>query len=85
MPTAQTPIAASYDEPYTYRRPTSRNPWPFSQHQYARLLVLRGRYEQAPDLRDQRAQQEPGAAWSDPDADSEDEHVARLADQGTFA
>ncbi len=36
--------AADHDEPYRFgRRPRAIAPWPFSERQYARLLVLRGR------------------------------------------
>jgi hypothetical protein len=38
--------AADNDKPYTFgRRPTSKNTFPFSNAQYARLLALRGRLE----------------------------------------
>ncbi len=36
--------AGDHDEPYRFgRRPSAVAPWPFSERQYARLLVLRGR------------------------------------------
>ncbi len=36
--------AADNDQPYTFgRRPRAIAPWPFTERQYARLLVVRGR------------------------------------------
>ena len=36
--------AGDHDEPYRFgRRPTTRAPYPFSERQFARLLILRGR------------------------------------------
>ena len=36
--------AGDHDQAYSFgRRPTSMAPYPFSERQYARLLVLRGR------------------------------------------
>ena len=36
--------AGDHDEPYRFgRRPTARAPFPFTERQYARLLVFRGR------------------------------------------
>jgi hypothetical protein len=36
--------ASDHDEPYVIgRRPTARAPYPFTEIQYARLLMLRGR------------------------------------------
>jgi hypothetical protein len=36
--------APSYDEPYSFgRRPTSRAPFPFTEREFARLLIVRGR------------------------------------------
>jgi hypothetical protein len=38
--------AADHDSPYTFgRSPRSLAPFPFSTRQYARLLVLRGRFQ----------------------------------------
>jgi hypothetical protein len=38
-----------HDVPYTFgRRPNVSHPYPFSIREYARLLVLRGRYRDAP-------------------------------------
>jgi hypothetical protein len=38
--------APSYDEPYRFgRRPTSRAPFPFTEREFARLLVVRGRIQ----------------------------------------
>ena len=34
----------SYDEPYRFgRRPNTRAPFPFTERQFARLLIVRGR------------------------------------------
>jgi hypothetical protein len=36
--------AGDHDEPYRFgRRPTARAPFPFTERQFARLLILRGR------------------------------------------
>jgi hypothetical protein len=36
--------AGDHDEPYCYgRRPNARAPYPFTERQFARLLILRGR------------------------------------------
>jgi hypothetical protein len=36
--------AADHDEPYRFgRRPNARAPFPFTERQFARLLILRGR------------------------------------------
>ena len=36
--------AADHDEPYRFgRQPSARAPYPFTERQYARLLILRGR------------------------------------------
>jgi hypothetical protein len=36
----------SYDEPYRFgRRPTSRAPFPFTEREFARLLIVRGRIQ----------------------------------------
>jgi hypothetical protein len=38
--------APSYDEPYRFgRRPTSRAPFPFTEREFARLLIVRGRLQ----------------------------------------
>jgi hypothetical protein len=40
--------AADNDEPYTFgRRPRAVAPWPFTERQYAHLLMLRGRVSDA--------------------------------------
>ena len=37
--------ASDNDQPYTFgRRPRTIAPWPFTERQYARLLVVRGRF-----------------------------------------
>ena len=48
--------AADNDQPYTFgRRPRAEAPWPFTERQYAHLLVLRGRLADAPNPADRRA------------------------------
>jgi hypothetical protein len=38
--------AADNDEPYRFgRRPNARAPYPFTERQYARLLILKGRLQ----------------------------------------
>jgi hypothetical protein len=40
--------AGDHDLPYRFgRKPTSNQPFPFSTHEYARLLILRSRIEVA--------------------------------------
>ena len=35
--------AGDHDEPYSFgRRPRAVTPWPFTERQYCRLLVMRG-------------------------------------------
>jgi hypothetical protein len=47
--------AGDNDQPYVFgRRPRAIAPWPFTERQYARLLVVRGRLQDA-RLVDQRA------------------------------
>jgi hypothetical protein len=47
--------AADNDQPYIFgRRPNARAPYPFTERQYARLLILRGRRD-ADDLSERRA------------------------------
>jgi len=37
--------AGDNDQPYTFgRRPRAIAPWPFTERQYARLLMVRGRF-----------------------------------------
>ncbi len=39
----------AHDEPYQFgRRPNTRAPYPFTERQFARLLILRGRLQAAP-------------------------------------
>ena len=46
--------APSHDEPYRFgRRPTVRAPFPFTERQLARLLIVRGRVQAAPSVLDQ--------------------------------
>ena len=45
--------ASDHDQPYVFgRRPRAVAPWPFTERQYMRLLVLRGRLADAPDPAD---------------------------------
>jgi len=45
--------APTYDEPYRFgRRPTTRAPFPFTERQFARLLILRSRVQAATSDRD---------------------------------
>jgi hypothetical protein len=45
--------ATSYDEAYRFgRRPTARAPFPFTERQFARLLIVRGRIQAAPSFWD---------------------------------
>ena len=40
--------ASDHDQPYQFgRRPRAVAPWPFTERQYAQLLVLRGRVQDA--------------------------------------
>lgn len=40
--------AAAYDEPYRFgRRPTVKAPFPFTDRQFARLMIARGRVQAA--------------------------------------
>jgi hypothetical protein len=40
--------AGDNDQPYVFgRRPRAIAPWPFTERQYARLLVVRGRFLEA--------------------------------------
>jgi hypothetical protein len=44
--------AGDHDEPYQFgRRPNARAPFPFTERQYARLLVFRSRHDECPDCR----------------------------------
>ena len=37
--------AGDHDQPYVFgRRPRASAPWPFTERQYARLLVVRGQF-----------------------------------------
>jgi hypothetical protein len=45
-----------HDMPYRFGlRPTSRAPFPFRERQFARLLILRGRVQDAPSAADRQA------------------------------
>ena len=42
-----------HDEPYRFgRRPTARAPFPFTERQFARLLIVRSRVQAAPSASD---------------------------------
>jgi hypothetical protein len=46
--------ASAYDEPYRFgRRPTVRAPFPFTEREFARLLIVRSRIQAAPAESDQ--------------------------------
>ena len=48
--------ASGYDEPYRFgRRPTVRAPFPFTERQFARLLIVRSRVQATPSAPDQPA------------------------------
>jgi hypothetical protein len=48
--------AADHDEPYRFgRRPNARSPYPFTERQYARLLILRSRIQSAESVQDRVA------------------------------
>ena len=50
--------AADNDQPYEFgRRPRSVAPWPFTERQYALLLMMRGRVADAPSPHDHSAPQ----------------------------
>jgi hypothetical protein len=45
--------APALDEAYQFgRRPTARAPFPFTERQFARLLIARGRLQAAPSVLD---------------------------------
>jgi hypothetical protein len=53
-PNDATSDARSHDEPYRFgRRPTARAPFPFTERQFARLLIVRGRVQAAPSSWDE--------------------------------
>ncbi len=48
--------AADNDQPYRFgRRPNAQAPYPFTERQYARLLILRGRLQSDDALEDRAA------------------------------
>jgi uncharacterized Fe-S cluster-containing radical SAM superfamily enzyme len=48
--------AADHDQPYRFgRRPNARAPYPFSERQYARLLVLRSHVRALESVEDRAA------------------------------
>jgi hypothetical protein len=57
--------AADNDQPYRFgRRPRAVAPWPFTERQYAHLLILRGRLADQPNPAD-RADAHPIAFLKD--------------------
>ena len=45
--------APTVDQPYRFgRRPTTACPFPFTERQFARLLIVRGRVQDAPAAAD---------------------------------
>jgi uncharacterized Fe-S cluster-containing radical SAM superfamily enzyme len=48
--------AADHDQPYRFgRRPNARAPYPFTERQYARLLILRSRVQDIESTADRAA------------------------------
>jgi hypothetical protein len=48
--------AADHDEPYRFgRRPNAKAPYPFTERQYARLLIMRSRIQSAESAQDSAA------------------------------
>jgi hypothetical protein len=48
--------ASDHDEPYRFgRRPNVRAPYPFTERQYARLLILRSRVQAVESTEDRAA------------------------------
>ena len=48
--------AADHDQPYRFgRRPNARAPYPFTERQYARLLILRSRVQADDDFANRAA------------------------------
>jgi hypothetical protein len=48
--------AADHDEPYRFgRRPNTKAPYPFTERQYARLLIMRSRIQSAESAQDSAA------------------------------
>jgi hypothetical protein len=48
--------SVDYDESYTFgRRPNVQAPWPFTERQFARLLIARGKYRMSPSIDDEAA------------------------------
>ena len=46
--------APAYDEPYRFgRRPNTRAPFPFTEREFARLLIVRGRINAASSVSNQ--------------------------------
>jgi hypothetical protein len=48
--------SVDYDESYQFgRRPNVRAPWPFTERQFARLLIARGKYRMSSSTDDEAA------------------------------
>jgi hypothetical protein len=48
--------AADHDQPYRFgRRPNARAPYPFTERQYARLLILRSRIHASDGFENRKA------------------------------
>jgi hypothetical protein len=46
--------APAYDEEYRFgRRPNTRSPFPFTERQFARLMIVRSRMQADPTIDDQ--------------------------------
>jgi hypothetical protein len=55
-PTSSAANSGTYDEPYRFgRRPTVRWPFPFTEREFARLLILRSRLQDASPAADRAA------------------------------
>jgi hypothetical protein len=60
-------LAEDHGEPRASLRPTADQPWPFTVHEYTRLLVLRSRVQEQHQgtSRGEAAVGQPAAQWSD--------------------
>ena len=48
--------SVDHDESYQFgRRPNVQAPWPFTERQFARLLIARGKYRMSPSVADEAA------------------------------
>ncbi len=56
IPAKSTVDASTHDEPYRFgRRPTVRAPFPFTERQFARLLIVRSRLQERAMAEDRQA------------------------------